>query len=439
MASQKTYSESDQIGEEGQRLAASTITQLGHIWHDRRIDHGIDGQVELVDPVSRAVLNVQVMVQSKATAGQFASETESAFHFLLSAADIKYWKGGASKVVVMCSKPREGSVWWAPVERAVPPGPGRKSWRLDFDKDMDLLDERSVGRMLLWAADATPGRAVSGRQRQAETLETNLVRLLEMPAEIFFGPSWKPTPRQLGPALRESGYYRSDWIMRGGVVYTFTRPEPHGLGAFLDGGYETVETTEWAESKDVATLANFVDLLRQGLLDQEHRKLWYHRNKRYFMFRAPPSGKDLKVKVAHSKSGRTVVQCYFKDTGRTEIKDYRHYAADVRFVCTDEGWAAEVNPTYHFTFDGKRDLPWGADRLKGIKRLEKNQAVRSTVQFWADYLARPAQLGDADRPLRFGTLITLGVEIGINDKAWRPIKDESETNPEQPQQQRLVP
>ena len=31
MASQKTYSESKQIGDEGQRLLALTVTRLGHI------------------------------------------------------------------------------------------------------------------------------------------------------------------------------------------------------------------------------------------------------------------------------------------------------------------------------------------------------------------------------------------------------------------------
>ena len=169
---QKTYSESDQIGEEGQRLVALTVTQLGHIWHDRRIDHGIDGQIELVDPLSRAASNIQVMVQSKATDREFPSETESSFHFLLDPADVAYWQGGDSKVIVVCSRPRDGLTWWAPVERAEPPRRDRKSWRLEFDKESDRLDEDSIGRLLLWASDATPGLAIDGRARRAERLET---------------------------------------------------------------------------------------------------------------------------------------------------------------------------------------------------------------------------------------------------------------------------
>ena len=82
-----------------------------------------------------------------------------------------------------------------------------------------------------------------------------------------------------------------------------------------------------------------------------------------------------------------------KDDEHTEPKDCRHYAAAVRFVHTDAGWAAGINPTYRFTFDGYRDLPWGEDRIKGMKRIEKNLAVRGLMQFWAEYLARPSELG----------------------------------------------
>ncbi|MXW74580.1 MAG: DUF4365 domain-containing protein [Acidimicrobiaceae bacterium] len=438
MRSQKTYSENDQIGEEGQRLVALTVTQLGHIWHDRRIDHGIDGQIELVDPLKRAATNIQILVQVKATADRFPSETDTSFHFLLEPADVAYWNGGDSKVIVICSRPRDGAVWWAPIERARPPSPRRKSWKLEFDKVADRLDEQSVGRLLLWASGATPGRAVEGRALQAETLETNLVRIEKLPPEIYFGPVLKQTPRELGQALRDRGCYRSDWIVRSGVVYTFTPPTPDGLGVFIDGGYETIDTSEWADSKDPDTLAQFAELLRQALCEQEHRSLRYHRKKRYFLFRAPRKVDRLRVKVSKSKPGRTVYERYFKDKQRTETKDFRHYAAEIRFVQTDEGWVAEVNPTYHFTFDGKRDVPWGDDRLKGMKKLEKNAAVRGLVKFWAEYLARPPELGDPDRLLWFGGLISFDVEIGINDSEWKPGPVEGEIDPRVPAQQGLL-
>ena len=438
MASQKTYSESEQIGEEGQRLVALAVTRLGHIWHDRRVDHGVDGEIELVDPLSRSVSNVHVLVQSKATTGRLSGETEGSFHFRLAAADVAYWRGGSNRVIVVCSRPKTGEIWWAPVERAEPPPPGGKSWRLDFDKHHDRLDADSIGRLLSWATGDLPGLEVSGRQRRAETLESNLLRIDDLPQEIFFAPTWKPNARELGPALRDRGYFRSDWILRGGVIYSFNRPDESGLKDFLDGGFETIDTVEWAQSKDIDTLSMFSDLLRQALLQQEHHKLRYHSGKRLFVFRSPRDDRDaVRLKVAPNKPGRSVFQRYYKDDESTEPKDCRHYAAAVRFVQTDVGWAAEINPTYHFTFDGYRDLPWGQDRVKGMKKLEKNPAVRGLVQFWADYLARPIELGEHDRLLLFGKLVTFGVEVGINDKDWQPpgYGDQASGQPDSDQQE----
>lgn len=419
MAKQKTYSENDQIGEEGQKLAALVVTQLGHIWHDRRIDHGIDGEIELVDPIGRGATNVHILAQSKATSKRFPGESEDSFHFLLDPDDVAYWKGGPNKVVVICSRPESGEIWWAPADRAIPPRPGNKSWRLEFDKATDRLDAESIGRMQIWATDAVPGRALSGRRRQREVLDTNLVLIDHLPPEIYVAPTWKRSARELGPALRDRGYYASDWIVRGGVVYSFSRPDSRGIGGFLDGGFEVLDTTEWAESKDSETLTNFADLLRQGLQNQEHRRLWYHRKKRLFVFRAPRDERDaVKVKVRSNKAGRTVFQRYYKPGEDKLPRDCRHYAAGVRFLQTSEGWAAEITPTYHFTHDGRRELPWGDDRIKGMKRLEKNPAVRGLVRFWADYLSRPIELGESERPINFGSLLTLDVEIGINDADW---------------------
>ncbi len=59
------------------------------------------------------------------------------------------------------------------------------------------------------------------------------------------------------------------------------------------------------------------------------------------------------------------------------------------------------------------------DRLKGIKRIEGNRAVLSSVLFWADYLRPKAMLFDRGTPpLRFGQLLTFDGEVGLVDQAW---------------------
>ena len=61
-----------------------------------------------------------------------------------------------------------------------------------------------------------------------------------------------------------------------------------------------------------------------------------------------------------------------------------------------------------------------SDLRAGLKRIEKHAAVRGQVEFWAHYLRPEADslLGESDRVLTFGPLVTFPVQYGINDGAW---------------------
>jgi uncharacterized protein DUF4365 len=49
---------------------------MGFIFHPRRVDHGIDGHIDLVDPGTGALLNQVLLVQSKAQDRRFPFEDE---------------------------------------------------------------------------------------------------------------------------------------------------------------------------------------------------------------------------------------------------------------------------------------------------------------------------------------------------------------------------
>ncbi len=416
----KKYSTSQQIGDHGHTYAASEVTRLGHLWHDRRVDHGIDAEIELVDPGTREPLNRLILVQSKASHRPFPGETSNSFHYLVTSDDMGYWLNGSNEVIVVCSHPASGDVWWAPARRATPPPPGRKSWRIDFDKHADRLDAASASRLLDLGTRGglAPSLPVSPTRR-VETLHSNLLLLVDLPDVVYVAPTWQPDPRRLGRALRESGCFRSDWVLREGLIHSFEDPRATGLDPFVEGGVEAVDTESFSEAKDLDTSNRFAHLLRQALREQEHGALAVHHRRKYFYFRPSPDLELRRVKTSSKGKGRAVFQPNLKKSDSSTIADFRHFAATINFVPTLDGWAAQIVPTYHFTSDGHRDLPWGADRVKGMKRLEKNSAVSSLVRFWADYLARPDQLvGDA-RSLRFGHLLTATVDIGIDEAAWK--------------------
>jgi hypothetical protein len=423
----KQYSRSQQIGDEGHTFAARIVTALGQTWHDRRVDHGIDGEIELIDPATRQPLNRLVLVQSKASNSPFPGETDAGFHFLISNDDIAYWTNGTNPVIVVCSHPLADEIWWAPATRASPPGPGGKSWKIEFDKSTDRLDRNAVPALLTldrrWETRPSPVSI-----QRSERLVTNLLALVETPPSIYVAPTWLTDARQLGPELRKRGYHRSDWLLRDRTIFSFTDPKSSALGSFVEGGIETIDAEEWSESKDTETTNRFVDLLRQTLREQEHQSLAVHGKQRYFYFRATRDLSDRRIATNSKSKGRTVFAGYENKRKPGEIAEYRHFAAGISFVKTDEGWAAQLTPTYHYTFDGFRELPWAADRLSGMKQLERNSAVSGLVRFWAGYLGRPSSLGEAQRPLVFGHLHSLDVGRGIDESTWRPAGTATGTN-----------
>ncbi len=416
----KQYSPSQQIGDEGHTFAARVVTALGQTWHDRRVDHGIDGEIELIDPATRHPLNRLVLVQSKASNSPFPSETETGFHFLISNDDVAYWSNGTNPVIVVCSHPLANEIWWMPATRAIPPGPGGKSWRLEFHKNTDRLDANAVPALLTldrrW--ESRPSAVPIPR---SERLVTNLLALIDTPPQIHVAPTWLTDARQLGPELRKRGYHRSDWLLRDRTILSFTDPCTSPLSSFVEGGTETIDVGEWSESKDTETTNRFVDLLRQTLREQEHPDLAVHGKQRYFYFRPTLDLSERRVATNARGKGRTVFKGYENKHKPGEIAEYRHYAVGIAFVRTDEGWAAQLTPTYHYTFDGHRELPWAADRLSGMKLLERNPAVSALVRFWAGYLGRPRRLGEEQRPLEFGDLHSVDVDRGIDDSTWRPL------------------
>ena len=55
MAGRKTVTAQTIIGERGVALISTRCLEMGFIFHPRRVDHGIDGHIDLVEPGSGAL------------------------------------------------------------------------------------------------------------------------------------------------------------------------------------------------------------------------------------------------------------------------------------------------------------------------------------------------------------------------------------------------
>jgi hypothetical protein len=90
----------------------------------------------------------------------------------------------------------------------------------------------------------------------------------------------------------------------------------------------------------------------------------------------------------------------------------------VRF---DGQWYLEITPTYHYTRNGYWVCYFYEDLVKGIKRIEKNEAVFRQVLFWATILQgdKTAFLEQKMYPfLKFGDLLQFAFPYGVRDELW---------------------
>src|SRR5688500_17190711 len=95
----KRTTRSSQIGEHGVSLVRKQVTSLGCYWHDRRIDFGVDGVIELVD-IDRNVPGLTIDVQVKTVGERLPAETDTGFTLTCTQDDIDYWLRSGGPVIL---------------------------------------------------------------------------------------------------------------------------------------------------------------------------------------------------------------------------------------------------------------------------------------------------------------------------------------------------
>jgi hypothetical protein len=403
---------------------------MGHIWRDKSVDYGIDGEIELID--DGEVLNRVLWVQSKAQGrGQkFAGETDSGFRYTCTEADLHYWLSGTAPVLLVCSHPDTGEAWFKHLPSWFAEPRRRRDRHVEFDKTLDRFDAGAARKLLTLGVDPSCGIYLSPPPRH-EVLTTNLLAVDHIADRVHVAPTKCRRWADATPLWIKAGYRPvSDVVFHGGNLYSFRPLDEPPLQALVDGPAESIGTDELTDSTNEEDRRLLTWVLNDTLRDLTYRDLRKH-PEGFLHFKAPANGKDKKVKTGKGR-GRTVVQRYEPPEGADWVGYTRHYALEYQFIHADGDWFLMLVPTYHFTSDGREDSPFAGTQLATIKRFEGHEAVRSQTSFWARYLAWSPSLfsGPPDPRLRFGRLITVDVERGIDDKAWKPKPDDNFDQPE---------
>jgi Domain of unknown function (DUF4365) len=415
----KTISATGVTGQKGINLIERVVLDMESHWTPSGPNEvGIDGYIELFDPSSRKALGLTLAAQSKvvSSVGRDASPT---FDYWCDPADVEYWTGGSMPVILVVSSPATGDAYWVSVQDYF------KSWTrgqpttVTFTKATQRFTKDSF-RDLLNLAAPKAGLYLAPAPK-TEKLHSNLLRVEAFPERLYFADTECRWPSEVWALLRKS--HRdpdAGWVIKGKRFISFHDLSEEPWTAVCDDGtVESFPTSDWSDSDDVERQHVFVQLLNQTLRAQLHGEARYWSKEECFAFLGT---KERKVGYQSLKRhSRITAVSQFSKTGKDgrTFEWLRHIAFRGKFRLLDGQWFLEITPTYRFTRDGFELERFHEDRLKGIKQLEGNRAVLSSVLFWADYL-RPRKdlFAGEPPPIRFGELVTFGSPVGVNDRQW---------------------
>ena len=427
MPSKKIHN-NDITGGRGVNLIERVVLEMGCLWYPTGgVEAGIDGIIEIRDVATGEVTNSVVQVQSKATSGRFTAETETSFEYLCDEKDLDYWLNGNAPVILVRSRPDSDEAYWASIKDRFKDLDARKSRKIYFDKARDRFDAKARADIVRLAIPRDSGIYLAPPPK-SEKLYSNLLGVSRFPKKIYVAHTDIRYPNQMWEALREvTERPNGEWLLNNKSLISFHDLSENPWQQVCErGSLESFDSDEFAFSEDDGMASTFVNLLYLSLKE----KLWHEHVKYdpsfgYYYFRATPdlTERKLTYQSLEQKASRTVFGPYMSKKEPDKVKYYRHSAFGGQFRQFEEGWYLEINPTYRYTTDGERVYRYYEDLLKGMKRLENNQAILGQIAMWANLLGKPTGMFDITPTLSFGELRTFELDAGIMDAAWLKHED----------------
>lgn len=412
----KTVTRQVLIGERGIALIARRCLDMNYLFHPRRVDHGIDGHIDLVDPDSGVALSLALLVQSKAQDLPFSGENDHSFHFVCDQRDLDYWLAGNTPVVLVFSHPNQESAWWVEVKEAFRDATARASRTVRIDKRTQAFDKSAAASLLRLAQPRASGLYLRPPPID-ERLTTNLLPLVVLPPVIHVARAVVTDYTSAWDRLPEPRPRSAAWTLGNGQVASFENLRTAGLGPLLEGPMSVVPVEEWSDSTDPGVMNRFSRLV-SATVEHAHPELRRHASRKHVHFRPTEDLSPRKAGKRAGAAGRTVFGPHMAKSDPTRVSYYHHAALQMRFRRIAKRWYCQLEPGYCFTYDGLQESSFADNLLAGIKRRERHAAVAGWTAMWAAHLTDEPNLFSRPRPLRFAPLLTVDVDRGIDDRWW---------------------
>jgi hypothetical protein len=428
VGSGKQVSRSAHIGDAGIALIHQRVSAMDHVWHERTVDAGIDGTIELRDPATGEVSNCHLQVQSKASDNDFPGETADRFHYDCDERDLDYWMKSSMPVLLVCSHPKRGEAWWAHIQSYFADPARRASGRVDFNK-ITMSLEGDVSDRLFAVADPHGRAHTPVADLRDETLESNLLPVT-MPDVFWAYDAAVTLPRKVYDLQRESSHdIRDDFTLFGGRLLTWSPVEDTALAGAVNGD-PTIEATGELLDGSPDSERILVRLLNNAFRQDLRDDCAFHGKRHMLYFRATD---DLSPRSWNTSGThwRSVFKPHAKKTNPSQVSYYKHAGLKWQFLNLDDEWFCALTPDYYYSIDGYRESRFTAQYLSGIKRLERNPAVLGETRMWAAILAgreggHDSLFSQNERILDFGKLVTFDTDRGIDEAKWKRAAEASD-------------
>lgn len=414
----KTISAAGITGQRGINAIERIVLEPGSRWTPSGPNEiGIDGYIELFDPATHRPLGLTLAIQSKVVTA-IATNDAPSFDYSCDPNDVAYWLQGNVPVVLIISSGDPNHIYWVAIREHFKTWKPGDSTRVTFVKAAQKLDLHTFPQL---AAIASPRAGLyQPPSHKPETLYTNLLSLELCPPSISIARCLCRGVHEVWTSLRaDGGDVDGGWMLCEKKILSFHDLAKPPWSSICDlGTLEEFSTEEWSETDDPQRQRIFVQLLNLTLRAQLYPDVRYWPQEDCYAMQGQPHKQSYRSVKRTSKVSVVTHRTTTSKDGRI-FDRYRHLAFRGQFRRLDRNWFLEITPTYRFTSDGVTLDRFHEENLRGIKALEGNRAVLSTVLFWADYLQPRTNLFARDpSPLQFGKLLNFRSNVGIIDTEW---------------------
>lgn len=307
------------LAQRGINLIERIVLEMGCRWQQTSaIDVGIDGIIELFDPSTRVPLGIVLHVQSKATDGEWETESPEGFSFGCRREDVEYWLGGTAPVLLIVSRPSTREAYWVSIKDYFSDAERKHSLRVRFNKKTDTFSVEAFARLLTLGKPPDLGLYLAPVPRH-ERLISNLLEIRTFGSRIFSADTTLSARGEVFAHFREAGQERapSAFVIKRKRLITFHDLHESPWKEICDQGtLEDFDTQEWATSADRDVRNDFIELLNGALEDKLYPEVLLWRKSKLLAFALPEGGSRLQIRyvLPSGRQGkRTVLEMYARE------------------------------------------------------------------------------------------------------------------------------